>query len=166
MFIGSANLIPDHIERDILIEAPIEVVWGTVTRPDQISQWWSDAAEFELRAGSKGTFTWNAGGTHTPTTVQVTVETIEPPRAFSFRWGHPEGVEACEGNSLLVEFVLTPEGEHTRLRVVETGLLSVDWPEEQKATYAGQHRKGWEVHLASLRDNLSKQSGVPWSNDT
>ncbi len=85
MFIGGANLIPDHIERDILVEAPIEVVWGTVTRPDQMSQWWSDAAEFELRAGSKGTLTWKAEGTHMPTTVQVTVETVEPPHAFSFR---------------------------------------------------------------------------------
>jgi len=30
------------IVREILIEAPIEVVWRTVTEPDQVSQWFAD----------------------------------------------------------------------------------------------------------------------------
>jgi len=27
------------IEREVLIEAPAEVVWRTITEPDQMSQW-------------------------------------------------------------------------------------------------------------------------------
>ena len=27
------------IEREIMIEAPVKVVWRTITEPDQISQW-------------------------------------------------------------------------------------------------------------------------------
>ena len=47
----------------------------------------------------------------------VVVETVEPPTRFSFRWNHPEGEEPVGGNSMLVEFTLTPEGpERTRLR--------------------------------------------------
>ncbi|MCW2890124.1 MAG: hypothetical protein JWL58_6986 [Streptosporangiaceae bacterium] len=38
-------------------------------------------------------------------------------RSFSYRWQHPPGVAAGEGNSLLVEFTLTCEGDGTRLRV-------------------------------------------------
>ena len=30
------------IEREVLIEAPPEVVWRTVTEPDQMSQWFAD----------------------------------------------------------------------------------------------------------------------------
>jgi uncharacterized protein YndB with AHSA1/START domain len=153
-------MIPNHIERDILIEAPVEVVWRTVTEPDQISSWFSDAAEVDLRAGGEGTLTWSERATSKPMTVRISVETVEPPRTFSFRWLLPEGVEAREGNSLLVEFTLIPEGEHTRLRVVETGLVGYEMPDEQKATYADEHGKGWEVHLAALRTHLSRQPGV------
>jgi hypothetical protein len=71
-----------------------------------------------------------------------------------------EGVEAREGHSLLVEFTLTPEGDHTRLKVVESGLLAMDWPEEQKTAYARDHARGWEIHLGSLRDHLARQTGV------
>jgi uncharacterized protein YndB with AHSA1/START domain len=31
------------IEREVLIEAPVEVVWRTLTEPDQMSQWcWAE----------------------------------------------------------------------------------------------------------------------------
>ena len=33
------------IEREILIEAPVEVVWRAITEPDQISQWFADRVE-------------------------------------------------------------------------------------------------------------------------
>jgi uncharacterized protein YndB with AHSA1/START domain len=32
------------IEREVLIEAPVEVVWRTITEPDQMSQWFADTA--------------------------------------------------------------------------------------------------------------------------
>jgi len=148
------------IERDILIEAPIDVVWRTVTEPDQMTQWYCDAAELDLRPGGRGVLTWNARATGTPTTVGVRVVALERPRIFSFRWLHPEDAEPLDGNSLLVEFTLTPEGERTRLRVVETGLAAMDWSDEQKAAYAEQHNSGWETHLGSLRVHVAGQRRV------
>jgi hypothetical protein len=40
------------IDREVLIEAPTEVVWRTITEPDQISQWFASRVELvvELRA--------------------------------------------------------------------------------------------------------------------
>jgi len=87
-----------------------------------------------------------------PATVHLCIVTIEPPRTFSFRWLHPAGAAAGEHNSLLVEFTLTPEGGHTRLGLAESGLSQIDWPKEQKAAYAAQNSKGWDIHLAHLRD--------------
>jgi uncharacterized protein YndB with AHSA1/START domain len=157
-------MIPGRIERDILIEAPVEVVWRAVTEPDQISSWFTDAAEIDVREGGEGTLTWNERATSRresskPATARISVETIAPPRTFSFRWAHPEGVEARQDNSVLVEFTLLPEGEHTRLRVVETGLLELAWPDADKATYADEHTTGWETHLASLRDYVARPKG-------
>jgi uncharacterized protein YndB with AHSA1/START domain len=142
-------MIPS-IERDILIEAPVDVVWRAVTEPSQISSWFSDAAEVDLRAGGEGTLTWTDRATNKPATACITVQTIEPPHTFAFRWAYAEGVQPREGNSLLVEFTLTPEGENTRLRVIESGLQEMDWAEEQKATYADEHTQGWISHLSDL----------------
>jgi uncharacterized protein YndB with AHSA1/START domain len=151
-------MIPSRIERDILIEAPVEVVWRAVTEPDQISSWFTDAAVIDVREGGEGTLTWNERARTKPTTARISVETVAAPHAFSFRWAHPEGVEARQDNSLLVEFTLLPEGEHTRLRVVETGLLQMEWPDVDKATYADEHTTGWETHLASLREYVVRPS--------
>ena len=41
----------------------------------------------------------------------VAVETADPPARFSFRWNHPRREEPLPGNSVLVEFTLTPEGD-------------------------------------------------------
>jgi uncharacterized protein YndB with AHSA1/START domain len=147
-------MIPGRIERDILIEAPVEVVWRAVTEPDQISSWFTDTAVIDVREGGEGTLTWNERAATKPTTARISVVTVAPPETFSFRWAHPEGVEARQDNSVLVEFTLLPEGEHTRLRVVETGLLELAWPDADKVTYADEHNKGWARHLASLREYL------------
>lgn len=42
------------IEREILIEAPIEVVWRTVTDADQLSQWFADRVELVVEPGARG----------------------------------------------------------------------------------------------------------------
>jgi uncharacterized protein YndB with AHSA1/START domain len=33
------------IEREVVIEAPAEVVWRTITEPGQMSQWFADRVE-------------------------------------------------------------------------------------------------------------------------
>jgi uncharacterized protein YndB with AHSA1/START domain len=50
----AARMIPDAIERDILIEAPVQTVWSVVTEPGQISKWFSDTAELDARPGGEG----------------------------------------------------------------------------------------------------------------
>jgi uncharacterized protein YndB with AHSA1/START domain len=143
------------IERDVLIEAPADVVWRTITEPDQISRWFADRVELDLRSGGAGTFVFeNSDRAHHVAPLVVT--TVEPPRQFAFRWGHPEGEAPVPGNSVLVEFTLTPEGsERTRLRVSETGLEGIGWPGAQKASYAEDHRNGWAFFTGRLESLLA-----------
>jgi uncharacterized protein YndB with AHSA1/START domain len=133
-----------EIERDILIEAPVEVVWRTVTEPDQMMQWFADKVDLEVKPGAHGYMGFGEQG------GSVVVEAVEPPTRFSFRWNHPAGEEPTESNSLLVEFTLAPEGEHTRLRVTERALSSLDRPDIDKATYADEHNHGWGDFLDRL----------------
>jgi len=140
------------IDRDILIEAPAEVVWRTITEPDQISQWFADRVELVVEPGARGYLEFGDQG------GPVVVETVEPPTRFSFRWNHPRGEDPVAGNSMLVEFTLTPEGaERTRLRVVESGHELCDWPDAEKQRYADEHSEGWGDFLGRLVTLLAKR---------
>ena len=145
-------MVPDRIEQEILIDAPLEAVWAIVTEPKHVAAWFSDSAEIDLRPGGEATLTWEKYGS-----VRALVEKVEPPTLFSFRWARPVGAEPGEGNSTLVEFSLSTEGEGTRLRVVESGFTELEWSEDEKAKYAGENEEGWEHELGELREYASSQ---------
>jgi uncharacterized protein YndB with AHSA1/START domain len=135
-----------RVERDVVIEAPIDVVWRTITEPDEIAKWFADRVELDLVPGGQGYmgFGEDQGG-------PVVVETVDPPKLFSFRWNHPDGAQPVQANSWLVEFSLTSRGaESTHLHVVETGDDVLAWPETEKARYAEEHDGGWAKFLDRL----------------
>lgn len=154
---------PDRIERDVLIDAPVEVVWQIVTEPDQIAQWLSDGAEVDVRAGGAGVLRWNHTAGKSSQTVALQIERIEPPWLFTFRWLFPEGVEPTVTNSALVELSLAAEGDRTRLRVAESGLLEVERTPEERESYFESHSSGWEGCLDRVRDLLSTDAAIPRS---
>jgi len=152
----------DSVEREILIEARPEVVWGVITEPEQISRWFSDDADIEGRAGAEGTLTWKPGGRggqkESDLVVPIWVVDAEPFRRFSFRWNHPEGARPDESNSALVEFSLIEEAGGTRLRVVESGVDAVTHDDEARARYLDEHGHGWGRHFGELRDYVASRS--------
>src|SRR5579862_9137921 len=115
------------IERDILIEAPAAVVWRTITEPDQMSLWFASRVDLVVEPGAHGYMGFGDQG------GPVVVEVVDPPTRFSFRWNHPPEEEPVAGNSILVEFILSSEGdERTRLRVVESGHELRAWDDAEK----------------------------------
>jgi uncharacterized protein YndB with AHSA1/START domain len=158
-----ASVAADSVEREILIEASPEVVWGVITEPEQIVRWFSDDAEVEARAGAEGTLTWKPGGRggdkESDSIVPIRVVEAEPFRRFSFRWNHPQGAGPDESNSALVEFSLTEEPGGTRLTVLESGIGAVTHDEQGKTRYRRQHEHGWEKHLGELLDYVASKAG-------
>jgi len=149
------------IERDILIEAPAEVVWDVITKPEQISRWFSDEAAVEPRPETDGTLAWKPGGrggSGSGLVVPIRVVEVEPHRRFCFRWGHPGGTTPDEHNSALVEFILAAEPDGTRLRVIESGIEAVTHDEEGRARYSEDHEQGWERHLGEMLDYLASRA--------
>jgi len=132
------------IEREIVIDAPVEVVWRTITEPDQIARWFADKVDLDATPGTTGYLGFGDQG------GPVLVATVDPPTRFSFRWNHPAGEEPAVGNSVLVEFTLVAEGERTRLRVAESGLEPLPWPDADKQRYAEEHNEGWGKFLDRL----------------
>jgi uncharacterized protein YndB with AHSA1/START domain len=140
------------IDREVLIEAPVDVVWRTITEPDQISQWFASRVELAVEPGAHGYMEFGDQG------GPVVVERVDPPARFSFRWNHPQGEEPVAGNSMLVEFTLTPQGaEQTRLRVTESGHELLAWPDAEKQRYADEHTGGWAEFLDRLATLLAKR---------
>ena len=144
------------IEREILIEAPVDVVWRTITKPEQITRWFADRVELDARPGGEGTLVFD----EMANTAPIVVEAMDPPHRFTFRWAHPDGQAPAPGNSVLVELTLTVEGdERTRLRVTETGLDTIGWSDDDKTRYVDEHRTGWDLHLGRLVDLFASPAG-------
>ena len=140
------------IERDVLIDAPVEVVWRAITETDQISQWFADRVELVAEPGGHGYMDFGEQG------GPVVVETVDPPTRFSFRWNHPAGEEPVEGNSMLVEFTLVPDGhDRTRLRVAESGHELLTWSDAEKDRYTQEHNGGWGTFLDRLTKLLAER---------
>jgi uncharacterized protein YndB with AHSA1/START domain len=144
-----------QIECEIEIDAPIEVVWAVVTDPAHMAEWLTDSAELDVRPGGEGRMSWKRE--RREGRVNVHVERVEPPRFFSFRWDHPDGAEPGPTNAPLVEFTLEPDGDTTRLRLVESDLDRIDRPEEEKNGYYADHVAGWNTIIERLRDYAASQ---------
>jgi uncharacterized protein YndB with AHSA1/START domain len=149
-------MVPQRIEREIVIDAQIEVVWSVVTEPEHISGWFSDSAELDLRPGGSVVLQWKDFGT-----VHGRVERVEPPHFFSFRWAVDRGRDIDEGTSTLVEFSLRAEQDSTRLTVVETGFRDLAWPEDENQRYFDSHRRGWELELGELGEYIGRRTRTP-----
>ncbi len=151
----------DSVEREILIEASPEIVWGVITEPEQIGRWFSDEANVEGRVGADGTLTWKPGGRggdkKVDLVVPIRVVEAEPFRRFSFRWSHPQGAEPDENNSALVEFSLVEEAGGTRLKVLESGIDAVTRDAEDRTRYLESHEQGWEKHFGEMLNYVASQ---------
>lgn len=139
-------MVPNHIEKEVLIEAPIDVVWQVLTEPDQITRWFSQEARLDRRSGGAGHLSFPSGQEYF-----LHVETFDPPHRFAYRWLHEDAAHFRSDNSMLVEFTLRAENGHTRLRIVESGFDQVDWSDEAKTKYFDDHSRGWAMFAERIR---------------
>lgn len=143
-------MVPEQIERETFIAAPVERVWALLTEAEHLAQWFSDAgAEIDLRPG--GAMALHFGGHGT---VHGRVVDVEPERRFVYRWGPSS--ELSTENSTLVEFTLQADGDGTLLRVVESGFDALDASIGEKAQQAERNGRGWDAMLGQLSDYAAR----------
>lgn len=141
-------MVADTIERQMTFELPREVVWAAITEPEQLSRWFGTQAELDLRPGGQGSFTW----AHLDVTTQVTVEAVEPPARFAYRW-EPGGASRG-GPTTLVEFRLEEIAGGTRLTLVESGFSELGAESRQGNEF------GWDSELGDLRAFLLERAAA------
>ena len=144
--------VPDRIEREVVIDAPIERVWALITEAEHIGAWFGDSgADIDLRPGGAMSLSWEEHGT-----VRARVERVEPPRLFAYRWANAVDVDPVEGHSTLVEFSLSAEDAGTRVRVVETGFATLDSSEADRLRQVDDNTKGWGIELGHLVEHAGR----------
>lgn len=133
---------PDRIEREIVIAAPIDRVWDVVTKPEHVGVWFGQGQPVDIDLRPGGTMVLDHG---VHGLFPTRIVTVDEPHRFSYRWASAyPGEPATEDNSTLVEFILTTEGDKTRLVVVETGFASLEIPLERQSTASYEsHTAGW-----------------------
>ncbi len=142
----------DRIEKKILLKAPRQRVWEAITNEKQFAKWFGVEflnGKFELnqrvklRATQKG---------YENIEFYVTVQSVEPPSLFAWRW--IPGAEQPAGEaSTLVEFRLDEaEDGGTLLTVTESGFDSLSLAYRAKAFQ--DNSRGWDEQAKSIQKYL------------
>jgi uncharacterized protein YndB with AHSA1/START domain len=139
-------MVEDRIEREIVIAAAPERVWPLVAEP---GFWATDDESVRGTRVAEGESLVARHSQHGDFPMRV--ERSEPPRYLAYRWVSAFPGEALrEDNSTLVEFTLIPEGDGTRLRVVESGFAALPTPEDNRRNVIKDHTAGWEQCVTAL----------------
>jgi uncharacterized protein YndB with AHSA1/START domain len=153
MGIEKPGVAANQIEREIVIDAPVSRVWAALTEAEHLGAWFGDdGAEVELYPGGAVVLRWKEHGV-----FHSRIERIDPMRSLSMRGSYLPDEEPRPGNSTVVEFTLTPEGDGTHLRVVESGFDELDLTEEQRAQYRAGNIEGWRSKLAEFAAYLQRE---------
>lgn len=117
-----------------------------MTVPDTIER--QMTFELPLRPGGEGSFYWE----HLDVATPVTVEAVEPPTRFAYRW--EPGGSSDGGPTTLVEFDLEEIPGGTRLTLVESGFSQLGAESWQGNEY------GWDAELGELRVFLLEKAAA------
>lgn len=149
-------MVPEQIERELIVAAPIERVWEIITQPEHVQRWFAfDGASIDLRPGGEIVMRWLEHGT-----FYARVEEVDPPHRFSYRGSRLPDDRVGDGNATLVTFTLAPEGNGTRLRVVESGFRELDVPVEAQAEAAEDNTEGWYGAFTTLDAYIRELAGA------
>lgn len=139
-------MVGDRIEREIVIAAAPERVWPLVAEP---GFWATDSENARGTVATEGESLVVRHSEHGEFPVRV--EKVDPPKYLAYRWVSAfPGEPLRPDNSTLVEFTLTPEGDGTRLRVVESGFAALPTSEANRQKVIDDHTDGWEQCVAAL----------------
>ena len=145
----------DRIEKQIDIKAPIARVWRAIADYREFGTWFRVAMEGPFVAGkrARGRITYPGKENLVMT---VTVQRIEPERLFSFTW-HPYAIDPDTDYSAepptLVEFILEPVADGTRLTVVESGFDAL--PAHRRDLAFRMNEGGWAIQVQNVAQHVA-----------
>ena len=95
-----------EVTREIVFPVPPDEVWGALTDPEQLEEWFANDVELDAREGGEGVFRWGDGEERHATVIEAA-----PGERLVLDWADDEGT---------VELTLEEVEEGTRLLVRES----------------------------------------------
>src|SRR5262245_39907019 len=133
-----------ELKKEVLIDAPIDVVWRALTEADELTNWFPVHARVEPGPGGSIWISWGEG-----VEGKAPITAWEPNRRF--QWTEDRGP-----TKLAVDFHLEARGGKTLVRLVQSGFgAGSDWDDEFHMVDGG-----WSYFLAHLRWYLERHRGV------
>jgi uncharacterized protein YndB with AHSA1/START domain len=133
------------------IDVVPEIVWQTLTDPDEISRWFPLQAEVDPKVGGRIWLSWGPG-----CEGEAPIHIWEPPRRFGWteNYGTDEAGKAIE---VAVDFHVEAKAGTTVVRLVQSGFsASSDWDEMYDALV-----DGWTYFMFNLVFYLTRHRGKP-----
>jgi uncharacterized protein YndB with AHSA1/START domain len=111
------------VASEIVVPAEPAAVWGALTDPDELRQWFGAEVSIDPRPGGEVRAVWPGGRR-----AIGSVEVAEPGVRLAFRWRHVDraGLGPRLGPASRVEIALEPVAEGTRVLVTE-GPVDLAW---------------------------------------
>ena len=124
------------------LNAPVALVWRSMTTKEAMSRWFFDLKEFDARAGFEFGFTVEHKGMIFSHLCKITE--LVPQKKMAFTWRY----DGHEGDSL-VTFELFDKGEKTKLKLTHEGLETFPkTPHFAPKNFEG----GWNYISTALKD--------------
>jgi uncharacterized protein YndB with AHSA1/START domain len=123
------------IQRETRVHARAETIFALLTDPAKYVRWKGALASLDPRPGGIYRVQFNSRDIVRGTYVEVV-----PNQRLVFTWGWEGGGPVPPGSST-VEITLTPDGDHTLVRVVHR-----DLPDDVRDA----HTQGWDLYLSRL----------------
>jgi len=132
------------------IHAPAPAVWGALTTPAQLKQFFFGAdVQTDWKIGSPIRFKGEFKGK--PYEDKGEVLTVEPRQRLGFsHWSAMSGQADAPENYHVVTFLLAPEGKQTRVTLTQANLIGGATPADLA------HRTEYEKNWAMVLDGLGK----------
>lgn len=143
----------NQIERVIDLNASIERVWFALTDHKEFGSWFRLLLHGPFKVGevTSGEVTYPG---HEGLPFWARVEVMDEPHRFSFVWPIDETVQPddphLEERTTLVEFILEPSGNGSKLTVRESGFERL--PEDKRLQAFRDNQDGWDAQAKNIKE--------------
>lgn len=127
------------VEREVRIQARPETIFPFLTDPELMVRWMGTTVEADPRPGG----IYRVAIEPSRYVARGEFVEVSAPERVVFTWGWESGESPVRPGSSTVEITLTPDGDHTIVRLVHS-----DLPSEESAD---RHTVGWEHYLPRLQ---------------
>jgi uncharacterized protein YndB with AHSA1/START domain len=146
------------LSKDVVINAPLSLVWHAWTISDRVSKWFASDAFVEPKEGGAFELYFEPGNTTGMCTKGCKIEKFVPQQEVNFQWKGPDQFDDLmnKGELTLVKVSFKEIDEiTTEVQVNHTGWKSgEEWDQAYK-----WHEMAWSGVLSSLKSSLEKGEG-------